>query len=170
MHAALNLTTLTLFSASLLVRRRGARRAGVALGLLGSGVASASAYLGGHLVYRRGLGVDHSGFEADEQTAEWSEACAETDLKDGTPKAVSVNGIEVMLLKQGDTIHALANQCNHAGGPLAEGEIAEGSVTCPWHGSRFSLEDGRVLRGPAAQPQQAFQARVINGAVQIRSI
>jgi nitrite reductase/ring-hydroxylating ferredoxin subunit/uncharacterized membrane protein len=168
-HAVLNAGALTTFSLSLMLRRRGARKTGILVGLVGSGVATASAYLGGHLVYRRGLGVDHSGFEADEQTEEWSDACAESELQDGSPKVVMVNDVPIVLVRENGEIHALLNHCNHAGGPLNEGEFEGGAVTCPWHGSRFSLRDGCVQRGPAALPQPTYETRVTGGNVQVRS-
>jgi len=43
-------------------------------------------------------------------------------------------------------------------------------VTCPWHGSRFRLSDGRAVHGPASAPAAVYQARVENGKVQVRSV
>ena len=58
--------------------------------------------------------------------------------------------------------------CAHLGGPLAEGTVRDDSLECPWHGSRFALEDGRVLDGPATQPQPCFETRVRDGYVEVR--
>jgi nitrite reductase/ring-hydroxylating ferredoxin subunit len=58
------------------------------------------------------------------------------------------------------------------GAPLHRGPIKPmGStviVTCPAHGSMFSLNDGRVMRGPATQPEPAYDARVRDGQVEIK--
>ena len=54
------------------------------------------------------------------------------------------------------------------GGPLQEGKIENGCVTCPWHGSTFKLADGTVVRGPATRPQPAYEARISEGQVQVR--
>ena len=60
---------------------------------------------------------------------------------------------------------SLANRCCPRGGPLDRGEVADGCVTCPWHGSTFRLEDGSVVRGPAAYPQPAYDVRVLDGGI-----
>ena len=52
--------------------------------------------------------------------------------------------------------------------PLSEGELVGDSIVCPWHKSRFALEDGRVLDGPAVHPQPCLQVRVQNGQIEVR--
>ena len=81
-----------------------------------------------------------------------------------------VGGVPVLIARQGGQLHALANRCNHRGGPLHEGELSDGCVTCPWHGSRFLLEDGAVDRGPASSPQPVYAARVHEGRVEVRQL
>ena len=56
------------------------------------------------------------------------------------------------------------------GGPLSEGELKDGSVVCPWHGSRFCLADGSVLDGPATIPQPRYETRVRNGQIEVRAV
>jgi nitrite reductase/ring-hydroxylating ferredoxin subunit len=168
-HAATNAVSLTLFSLSSAARAAGSRGAGRALALAGGGVAAAGAYLGGHLVYRRGSGVSHAGFEIEDEIRDWAPAVDAADLTDGKAKKVRVKGANIFLFKQGATISALASTCNHAGGPLNQGKIEGGVVTCPWHGSRFQLADGCAVRGPAALPQPAFEARLREGKVEVRA-
>jgi nitrite reductase/ring-hydroxylating ferredoxin subunit len=67
----------------------------------------------------------------------------------------------------GGELYAMANRCSHRGGPLHEGELDDGCVTCPWHGSRFRLADGSVERGPAAYPQPSWRVRVQDGTIQV---
>jgi nitrite reductase/ring-hydroxylating ferredoxin subunit len=55
------------------------------------------------------------------------------------------------------------------GGPFDRGDVRDGCVTCPWHGSTFRLADGRIVRGPASSPQPHFQTRVSNGQIEIRT-
>ncbi len=64
---------------------------------------------------------------------------------------------------------AIANRCTRMRGPLDEGERDGNVVTCPWHGSRFDLCSGGVLRGPAGEPQRRFEARVRAGKIEIRA-
>ena len=65
--------------------------------------------------------------------------------------------------------HIFAESCAHLGGPLSEGELQEDSVVCPWHGSSFALEDGRVQDGPSAYSQPCLQTRVRKGQIEVRS-
>jgi nitrite reductase/ring-hydroxylating ferredoxin subunit len=74
----------------------------------------------------------------------------------------------VLLSRSGGEVHAVEDACAHAGGPLHEGELRDGMVTCPWHGSRFRLDDGAVVRGPSTFPQLRLQARVHAGQIEVR--
>ena len=65
-------------------------------------------------------------------------------------------------------LYAMGEACSHLGGPLAEGRVEGEAIVCPWHGSRFALEDGRVLDGPATMPQPCFETRVREGYVEVR--
>jgi nitrite reductase/ring-hydroxylating ferredoxin subunit len=53
-------------------------------------------------------------------------------------------------------------------GPLSEGRIEMDTVVCPWHGSRFSLDDGRVIDGPATHARPFLETRVRAGRVELR--
>jgi nitrite reductase/ring-hydroxylating ferredoxin subunit/uncharacterized membrane protein len=168
-HAAVNIVALSLFTLSSAARHAGNRSAGKALALAGGGTVTAGAYLGGHLVYRWGSGVTHSGFDIQSNLSRWRKALPEADLVDGQPATADVRGEQVFLLKQGGQISALANHCGHMGGPLNEGEIKDGTVICPWHGSTFRIADGCVLRGPATLPQPVLETRVTDGIVEVRA-
>ena len=63
---------------------------------------------------------------------------------------------------------AASNTCTHVGGPLHKGERNGTCVTCPWHGSEFSLEDGSVRHGPATSPQHPFDVKVEGGRLMVR--
>jgi nitrite reductase/ring-hydroxylating ferredoxin subunit len=163
-HAAANVTALALYSASYVARRRGGD--GRALALAGGAALAVGGHLGGHLSYVNGEGVAVTTFESGPR--EWTAAIPEAELVAGRPACVAAGGVPIFLLRDGERIHALANRCNHRGGPLHEGELGDGTVSCPWHGSVFKLEDGGLERGPAASPQPAYEARVLNGQVEVR--
>src|SRR2546423_6133053 len=63
-HAAGNITAVGLYGLAYVLRRRGARRLGGFLSLAGAGMATASGFLGGHLSFRKGIGVDQTAFDA----------------------------------------------------------------------------------------------------------
>jgi len=164
-HAALNTLALGLYTGSLVMRRRDARRAGRALSGAGFGVLMASAYLGGRLVYREQIGVDHA---QRQEPQGFRRTVREADLHEGERVRAEVDGVRIVLVKRGGRIYALGERCSHLGGPLAEGQVQDESIVCPWHGSRFALEDGRVLDGPATMPQPCFETRVRDGVVEVR--
>ena len=72
-------------------------------------------------------------------------------------------------MSKSGTIHGIADRCTHRGGPLHEGELQDGCVTCPWHFSRFRLEDGSVERGPATVPQPTYDVREVGDRIEVRS-
>jgi nitrite reductase/ring-hydroxylating ferredoxin subunit len=82
---------------------------------------------------------------------------------------VTVDGVGVALVNEGGRLHGLEDRCNHRGGALHEGELRDGCLVCPLHGSAFRVEDGSVERGPAAYPQPAFEVRVQGDRVQVRA-
>jgi nitrite reductase/ring-hydroxylating ferredoxin subunit len=93
---------------------------------------------------------------------------AVADLNENEPRRVEAGGVPVVLVRQGTRIFALADTCSHLGGPLSEGTLEDCSIRCPWHGSRFALDDGRVLDGPATNPQPHFDVRVRGGQIEVR--
>src|SRR3954447_7750717 len=167
LHAASNVTGAALFASSLLARRRGARAKGKLLALAGMGAVTAGGWLGGHLSYAEGVGVDNTAFE--DYPSDWTAGADEADPREGEPLKAEVDGVPLLLVRDRGEIRCLANRCSHRGGPLSDGEVSDGCVTCPWHGSRFRLADGSVERGPAAYPQPALQTRVQGGRVEVRA-
>jgi nitrite reductase/ring-hydroxylating ferredoxin subunit/uncharacterized membrane protein len=167
LHASLNLGAAGIYIASGMLRAQGARKTGVLLSSLGYGVGLFSAWLGGDLAYDLGIGVNHTAFA--EPPSDWTEVLNESDLAENTPRRVVANGMPIMVLRQGPEIFAIAATCSHLGGPLDEGQLADETVTCPWHGSVFSVRDGMVLHGPATMPQPDFDVRVQGGRIAVRA-
>lgn len=167
-HALLNTGALTLYTTSMVLRARGKRGAGHLTALLGYTITAASAYLGGDLSFGERVGVNHA--TEQELPAEYTPALRVSELPENTLKRVEVQGVPVLLVRQGETIYALDEVCSHLGGPLAEGQLDGCSVICPWHSSRFALDDGRVLAGPATFRQPHFGTRVRDGQIEVRRI
>lgn len=165
-HGVLNAAGMVLQGASLGSRLSGHRRPARALGTASLAVTVAAAYVGGHLVQGRAVMVNRTAWFTGPQR--WVRALREADLPDQVPTGVDVEGRRVLLHRHGDTLYALDNTCSHAGGLLSRGEVADETVTCPLHGSRFNLRDGRVLRGPAHHPQPVLPVRVRNGWIEVR--
>jgi nitrite reductase/ring-hydroxylating ferredoxin subunit/uncharacterized membrane protein len=165
-HATFNTVALGLYAASWLARRRGRYSAGARLGLGGALAVTGGGFLGGHLAYAKGLGVDRTAF--DEEPTEWTPVVDVAQLAEGQPTLAEVGTVPLLLLRQDGRVHALANTCTHRGGPLHEGELESGTIICPWHRSAFRMEDGEVVRGPATARQPSYATRVVDGTVEVR--
>jgi len=163
-HAAANVAALGMFTASYFARRRG--RGGRFLALTGAGAMAVGGHLGGHLSFVEGVGVDQTVFEKHPEN--WTSTVTEDELSEGRPVCARAGDVDVLIVRDGHGIHALDNRCTHRGGPLHEGEVSDGFVACPWHGSRFRLADGSIERGPATSPQPLYETRVVEGRVEVR--
>ncbi len=167
-HAAANWTAIGLYARSWNARRKGRRAKGVAYAALGAAAVGFSGWLGGHLSYSIGVGVDTTAFLTG--PTEWTDALSEADLVDGRPVDVTVGVVPVLVMRRNGQLFALGDRCTHRGGPLHEGRVVGDCIQCPWHSSRFNLHDGRVVRGPATRPQPRFEARIHEGRVQVRQV
>ncbi len=166
LHGLLNLTAVTLQAASLTARLTGRRGTAKTLAASSAGVTAAAGYLGGHLVQGRAVMV--SRVATTSGPTRWVKALEETALPDGTVAGVEVEGRKVLLHRDGEQVHALDDLCSHAGALLSRGPVVACAVECPLHGSRFDLRDGRILRGPAHQPQPVLPTRVRHGWIEVR--
>lgn len=166
LHGLLNVAGLGLQLASLQARLGRRRLRAVCLSAAGLSVSAAAAWLGGELVFGRGISVNHDAWTAGPQ--EWTPVLPDAQLGEGSPRKVEVEGRAVLLYREGARVFAMENACAHAGGPLDEGETRDGVITCPWHGSQFSLRDGGLRRGPSTFSQLRLQARITKGQVEVR--
>src|SRR5580658_7837511 len=165
-HGLLNMAALGLQGASLGTRVAGHRGTARALGAASLAVTAAAGYLGGHLVFTKGVMVSRVAWATEPRR--WTRALQEADLPDDSPTAVMAEGRQIMLYRHHGNLYAIDNLCSHAGGLLSRGPVADLTVTCPLHGSRFSLADGCVSRGPASQPQPVLPTRIRNGWIEVR--
>jgi nitrite reductase/ring-hydroxylating ferredoxin subunit/uncharacterized membrane protein len=165
-HALSNTTALSLYSASLIARRRGSRARGKVLAAAGATVLTVAGYLGGHLSFTRDVGPNQTAF--DPGPSDWSTALDAGDLPAGEPRRVVVEDTPVFLLRHGDGLHAIHDRCSHRGCALTRGKIDGESIVCACHGSRFSLHDGSVEHGPATTGQPAYDVRETEGKIEIR--
>ncbi|MGH2721416.1 MAG: Rieske 2Fe-2S domain-containing protein, partial [Actinomycetota bacterium] len=165
-HAAVNTAGTLCFGVSLLARRRGARTLGRLLSLAGTGIMTVGGYLGGHLSYRKGVGVDTTTF--DEGPGEWTSVLEVGELPEATPTTATAAGVTLLLYRRGDDVTAIADRCSHRGAPLHEGTCDGETVTCPWHASVFRLRDGAIVRGPAVAKQPSYEARISGSTVEVR--
>jgi nitrite reductase/ring-hydroxylating ferredoxin subunit/uncharacterized membrane protein len=163
-HGLLNIAATTLMAAAYVRRRNSPDAKARACAWTGLAIAAGAAYLGGDLVYDERIGVTH----ADEEAPETFVAVAKSDeLAENSMMCVRAGDAHVLLVRQHGRLHALSHACAHLGGPLSEGTLKDGSVVCPWHGSEFTLENGRVLVGPSTHDQPRFDVRERDGRIEV---
>lgn len=168
LHGLLNGGISIMYLVSLILRRTGQRRAGIALSMAGYLASLFSAYLGGELVFAKGIGVNHVAWEGGSD--DFVAVMDAQELEEEKLTRVDVAGIPAVLLKRGKSIYAIAATCSHLGGPLDEGTEKDGIVQCPWHGSCFRMQDGSVVNGPAVYAQPTFDVRVRDGKIELRRL
>jgi nitrite reductase/ring-hydroxylating ferredoxin subunit/uncharacterized membrane protein len=165
-HGLLNVTATALFAAAFAFRRKDSHDGGRKCAWTGYAVALGAAYLGGDLVYRQRIGVTHAGGDLPREYTPVIESAA---LAENTMVRSRAGDTDVLLVRQHGRVCALVHSCAHLGGPLSEGTLKDGSVVCPWHGSEFALDDGRVLNGPAAHDQPCLVARERDGRIEVKA-
>lgn len=168
-HALVNDVGLVLSGASLVSRLRGRRGRANLYGWAGYLALVVGGFVGGHLSFRKGVGVDVNAFGSGPE--HWTDVGALADLPDGRLHRVDVGGRPVVVHRDGGHVRAIGAVCNHEGAPLEDGEldVGRGTVTCPWHGSEFRLTDGACVAGPAPAPQPRYDVRVVEDRVQVRA-
>ncbi len=169
-HGAINTVATILFAASLFFRWRHAwdidARAFIPA-LIGYLVVTLGAFIGGSLVFRMGVMINRNAYRRSEP-AGFVQVIALKDVPENKPIRVDAKGEPVMLVRRDGRIFAIGAVCSHYGAPLEEGELKNGTIECPWHGSRFSLADGSVKAGPTTAPVPHYEARINNEQVEVK--
>ncbi len=165
-HGLMNVGGTALFAISLLLRRKTCRTSGRAASVLGFAVMSYAAHLGGKLVYEQRVGVDRTPGQVLPDN--FVPVIQESKLADDKPTRVMAEGVPILLVRRAGRLFALADTCSHFSGPLSEGKLVDNCIECPYHASRFSLEDGHVVNGPAVHPQPRLEVRAHDGQIEIR--
>lgn len=178
-HQASAAVATALYAASWLARTRGGHGSGKLLGFAGLAVSGIGGFLGGHLSYRQGAGVNRNDDLPEEVPTGWHSLGPADEFPVGRPRPAQLGGVRLMVLHRGATesdggtgvFSVLADTCSHLGGPLHEGHLqdtrGELCVVCPWHGSVFSIQSGEVVHGPATAPQPVFRTRVRGGRLEV---
>jgi nitrite reductase/ring-hydroxylating ferredoxin subunit/uncharacterized membrane protein len=166
LHAAANATGMLLFAGSLLDRNRGA--ASRVAGFAGLGSLAAAAYLGGHLAFRQALGANHTEHVPHRLPPDWAVLCRLDQIPEQGLVQRLLGDQPLAVFRVAGDIRVLSDVCPHLAGPLHEGQLLDGCVVCPWHGSAFRVSDGSVHTGPATAPVPALDVRVSDGNVLVR--
>jgi nitrite reductase/ring-hydroxylating ferredoxin subunit/uncharacterized membrane protein len=160
-HATLMVVTLILYLVSLVVRLgsgpTGSRALPIAVDVIAYLLLSVAAYVGGDVVYALGNMVNRHAWRFTAR-AKWQPLDV-TDIPENTLVRGKAGTQTLVLVRRGDNVLALHDECAHAGGPLSQGTIVDSCVQCPWHGSRFDLATGDRRRGPTNYDQPRYEVR-----------
>jgi sulfoxide reductase heme-binding subunit YedZ len=91
-------------------------------------------------------------------------ACAVDGVRENCAEIISLRGERIAIFKHGGKISAVSNVCSHQNGPLGEGKIIDGCVTCPWHGYQYLPESG-AAPPPFTEKVSTFRTKIIDGEV-----
>ncbi len=83
--------------------------------------------------------------------------CRTDEVSEGELREFVVKEVELLVVKYAGQIYCLQARCTHAGAPLVEGELNGDVLQCPWHGSRFNIKNGLVIRGPAVNQLRMYK-------------
>jgi nitrite reductase/ring-hydroxylating ferredoxin subunit/uncharacterized membrane protein len=165
-HGLLNLSGTALFVTSLLLRRNKARKSGRVAGILGYAVMAYAAHLGGKMVYEQRVGVDRTDGQVFPEN--FTAVMEESALAESMPTKAMYQGVPILLVRRGQRLFAMADTCSHFSGPLSEGKLEGDAIVCPYHFSKFALEDGRIINGPAVHQQPCLEVRTRDGQIEVR--
>jgi uncharacterized membrane protein/nitrite reductase/ring-hydroxylating ferredoxin subunit len=175
-HMLVNLAAVILFAVAWAIRgNAGALPGPTVLVMEGIGLVllTAGGWMGGVLVNRNQIGVDHRYAEA----GKWKEetvhptsggplvVASADELKVNQMKLLRLNGRRLVLARTEQGYVVFDDRCTHRGGSLAGGVMIAGVVQCPWHGSQFDCRSGSIKAGPAEEPIQTYRAREQEGKV-----
>lgn len=176
LHGSINVAALLLYI--YIAYRQGtalARPDGMTMFLLvvGAMMLGISGWLGGTLVYRNQIGVDHryagAGQMKERTLPGWDRpVCNQSELADGQMLLAIVENQRVVVGKCTQGFVAFSDGCTHRGGSLSDGVLIGCTVQCPWHGSQFDIQTGRVVAGPAEQKIDVHPIEVRNGEVYVK--
>jgi len=177
-HGLANLAAISLITGSWLIRGGSPERPTgltLALDVLGAATLFYAGWLGGTLVSRNLISVDHRYANA----GKWQEGsvqgkrgdavpvAAADDLEEGQMKLLRVKEKRIALARTSKGFVAFEDRCTHRGGSLAGGVLIDGVVQCLWHGSQFECASGNVHCGPAKQPVRTFDVEVERNVVKL---
>jgi nitrite reductase/ring-hydroxylating ferredoxin subunit/uncharacterized membrane protein len=160
-HMLSNVSALGLFAASAARSHATARPPAwtIAAEVAGAAALAIGGWLGGTLVYRNQIAVDHRYADAGKwqpQTLpppsdrlEPVDAGPNDQLEINQMKLLRIGDRRLTLARTERGYAAFDDRCTHRGGPLSDGTLACGTVQCPWHGSQFDVHTGTVQSGPA---------------------
>jgi nitrite reductase/ring-hydroxylating ferredoxin subunit/uncharacterized membrane protein len=175
-HGILNVTATCIFATVFFLRMNGTPHALIVLlsELLGMVLITIAGWMGGTLVYRNQIAVDHRYANAGKWKEKHVDISKTLDLQDvnrlgvDQMKLLHSKGKRIVAARSENGLVAFSDRCTHRGGPLSDGVMICGTVQCPWHGSQFDVHTGKVKAGPAKENIKTYSLTVDNKEKTVR--
>jgi sulfoxide reductase heme-binding subunit YedZ len=97
----------------------------------------------------------------------WLKVAEIDEMEDARAKIIRPEkGEAIAVFRDGNKVSAVSNVCRHQGGPLGEGKIVDGCITCPWHGFQYRMEDGQSPP-PFTEKIATYATRIVDGVIYV---
>ncbi len=103
----------------------------------------------------------------DESKVEYIEIAQADEIANGERMFLEIDGRPIVVFRIADDYYAIADVCSHDDGPVGEGDLVGYDITCPRHGARFDVRNGKVLSLPAYQDIPAYPVRLVDGKLEL---
>ena len=100
-------------------------------------------------------------------SSRWVDIGAAEEMSETEPYATFVDGVALAVVRCGERVYAVQDQCTHDGETLGNAQVEDCQIICPRHGARFCVRTGEALTPPAYEPLRTYPARIENGRVLI---
>lgn len=97
----------------------------------------------------------------------WVTVCPLAALSDSRPLGTVVHGVALCLVRVGDEVFTVHDECTHEAVRLSEGDVDDHTIECWRHGSQFDLRTGAALNLPAVTPVATYPTRVTGESVEV---
>jgi nitrite reductase/ring-hydroxylating ferredoxin subunit/uncharacterized membrane protein len=134
--------------------------------LAGYVVVALGAFIGGELVFRLGTMINRNAYRNGPK--DFVPVVEVEDLPENKPQRFDVKGEPVLLVRRGQQVYAIGAVCSHYGAPMEQGTLRDNTIECPWHYSRYTLQDGSVISGPSTAPLPAYDAQIKDGTIWVK--
>jgi nitrite reductase/ring-hydroxylating ferredoxin subunit/uncharacterized membrane protein len=182
-HAIVNVSAVVIFIVAIALKGWPPREAGavvLVIEVVGAGLLTFGGWLGGTLVSRNFISVEHRYADAGKwkevtierraaQSPEGASVAKVEELKVDQMKLIRLDdGMRIALARTEQGYRAFDDHCTHRGGSLADGVLICGRVQCLWHGSQFDCTSGEVRAGPAKEPIKTYGIEERDGEVRLK--
>ena len=91
-----------------------------------------------------------------------------SEIPVGKMKSVTLQGNEILVANVQGKYYSIADRCTHARGDLSKGTLEGKIVTCPRHGSKFDVTNGKVVGGPAKKDEPSYEVKIEGDAIKLK--